>query len=247
MLFRYYKTLVAVVRSDREGSAYLYGGEEMGLWCMVTLLRNMPARRESEESCPSQVFREIAKKSSNKCKLFWRKTLMWNCLVWTSAVLGIFCSFVFSFVMRRCTFAKCYRMLLFRPDLIIFASQNNWGRKFGDYFGGDKQFSAVDVSRVYSLVIRSAYHIVDINNKPSQGEVSKTTKKTLTTKHLSDFFLRAAARGQNALPRAWDGEWSPLRAGDRSKGPGARLRRGISSFHQAKKAAVGPRGDEARV
>ena len=191
MLVRYYKTLVAVVRSDREGSAYLYGGEEMGLWCMVTLLRNMPARRESEESCPSQVFREIAKKSSNKCKLFWRKTLMWNCLVWTSAVLGIFCSFVFSFVMRRCTFAKCYRMLLFRPDLIIFASQNNWGRKFGDYFGGDKQFSAVDVSRVYSLVIRSAYHIVDINNKPSQGEVRKTTTKTLTTKHLSDFFFCA--------------------------------------------------------
>ncbi|QDZ18768.1 hypothetical protein A3770_02p12860 [Chloropicon primus] len=170
MLFGYYKLLRDVVRSGA-GDVYLYGGEELGLWCMVTLLRNMPARRESAESCPSQVFRELESVSSSRWKMFWRKALMWNCMAWISAVLGLVSSFVFSFVLRRCDFGKCYRMLLFRPDLIVFAAQNYWGRKFGDFFGGDKQFSAVDVRRVYSLVIRSAYHIVDINNRPSQGDL----------------------------------------------------------------------------
>ena len=74
MLVEYYRALCTVVRSSRNG-AYLYGGDEMGLWSMVTLLRNMPARRESEENCPSQVFRELSKTSSSKAKLFWRKQM----------------------------------------------------------------------------------------------------------------------------------------------------------------------------
>lgn len=189
MLVEYYRALCTVVRSSRNG-AYLYGGDEMGLWSMVTLLRNMPARRESEENCPSQVFRELSKTSSSKAKLFWRKQLMWNCMIWISALLGLVSSLFFSFVLRRCEFLKCYRMLLFRPDLVVFASQNYWGRKFGDYFGGDKQFTSVDLSRVYSLVIRSAYHIVDINNNPEQGRLEDK-------KHFSDM---AKLHGTPAVP-----------------------------------------------
>ena len=109
---------------------------------------------------------------------------MWNCLFWISAVLGLMSSLFFALIMRRCHFKKCYRMLLFRPDLIVFAVQHYWGRKFGDFWGADKQFSLVDLKKVYSLIIRSAYHIVDINNKPEQGQIEdKQVFYELAVKH----------------------------------------------------------------
>ena len=152
VLIAYYALLRNVLRSGAESrDVYLYGAEEMGIWSMLTLLRNMPPRRESEEACPSQVFRELGKVASNKWRLFWRKQMIWNCLIWISALLGAISSFFFALVMRRCQFRKCYRMLLFRPDLIVFAAQNYWGRKFGDFFGANQQFSPVDVQRAYSL------------------------------------------------------------------------------------------------
>ena len=183
MWVAYYKLLRNVIRSGRD-QVYLYGADEMSIWSMVTLLRNMPAKQDSIDKCPSQAFRELESVGSNKWNMFWRKQLMWNCLIWISALLGLVSSFIFAFVMRRCEFRKCYRMLLFRPDLIVFAAQNYWGRKFGDFWGGDKQFSEIDLSRVYSLAIRSAYHIVDINNNPEQGHLEdKKLFNELASKH----------------------------------------------------------------
>lgn len=163
----YYRLLLRLLLNLGGDGAYLYGGDELGVWALLVLMRNMPPMPEAKAKCPSQVFRRL---DMGACRCVRAKLLLYNALVWMSPFIGLVATGAFA-MFRRCTFQKSYWMLLFRPDLVAFAMTQRWTKHFGDYWGADRQFSRVDLHRAYSLIIRSAYHVVDVNECPDQGRL----------------------------------------------------------------------------
>ena len=75
----YYRLLLRLLLNLGGDGAYLYGGDELGVWALLVLMRNMPPMPEAKANCPSQVFRRL---DMGACRCVRAKLLLYNALVW---------------------------------------------------------------------------------------------------------------------------------------------------------------------
>lgn len=133
-----------------------YGAEESAFWALRTLLRN--AGRPP--ACPSHAFRELAK-----------VTLLQRCAIWVflwavTAPLAVLVGAVqrcFTPKAARPALDRKLRLAVLRPDLVSFAAASGWGSRLSSLYGAARHFSEVDLARLYSIAIRCATHVADIN------------------------------------------------------------------------------------
>jgi len=164
------RELAAARGAPPEGARGLYGGKDLALWAMLTMLYTKPTE-EQVAGCPSQIFRDLAVLGVGRRRfcLFLLRYVTGPFMVlmyWCQSLLGAWRG-----PEAKRLREKGLRLVLTRPDLVSFAHASKWSTTQQDLYGAVGQFSDVDIHRLNSLAIRSGIHITDMRHNIEQGKM----------------------------------------------------------------------------
>ena len=154
-----------------------YGGSDLCILSLATLLRNAPPRPEALEACSaSKVVRTLQNMPAVLRVAL--KVLFWFGLVVFAPIFGIFFACIFSLgaVIRGKPVSpvRAVKMAVFRCDCFAYPILEDWqrpGTPFDVLAQAMIHFSEVDLHRMYSLFVRAAHHLIDVYNCPKHGAV----------------------------------------------------------------------------